>query len=334
MISVIIPTRNRCIFLRDALETILKQSLSPSDFEIIVVDNYSTDKTHKVVEDLNKGSGRIRYLFAPEPGLHIGRHLGAIEAKGEILTFTDDDIFADPRWLEAIAECFQEPEIVLVGGKILPKWEGLAPEWINIFQKKSEYGWHNGYLSLLDFGDHPSEVPAKYIWGCNFSIRKSVLFECGGFHPDGMPGDLVRYRGDGETGLCRNIEQRGYKALYQPKALIYHRVPAERLTVEYFCSRAFNQGVSDSYSEIRINNGILKSNSNDAKRDTIFKLGLNWLTGILKQILSLKKRGISICLWPNVRRIEESYKRGKTYHRQQVSGDSKLLKHVLKDIYY
>ena len=71
-------------------------------------------------------------------------------------------------------------------------------------------------LSLIDLGDDPKEIDPKLVFGCNFSIRRRVLSEAQGFHPDGMPEQLIRYRGDGETYVANFIAAKGYKAQYVP----------------------------------------------------------------------------------------------------------------------
>jgi hypothetical protein len=106
-------------------------------------------------------------------------------------------------------------------------------------------------LSILDFGETVKEIPPEYRWGCNFSVRKRIVLEAGGFHPDGFPQEMIQYRGDGETAVSKYIHGKGYKAIYNPKASVYHFVPQNRMTQDYFCKRAFNQGISDSFAEMR-----------------------------------------------------------------------------------
>lgn len=89
----------------------------------------------------------------------------------------------------------------MCGGKILPRYETKEPDWARYFP---------GYLSILDRNGEIAKVNDAGIWGCNFSIRKSVLYEVSGFHPDAMPWPLVRYRGDGETGLLNKAIEIGY----------------------------------------------------------------------------------------------------------------------------
>jgi len=331
LLSVIIPTRNRPKLLADALRSILTQSLDHNLYEILVINNGSDEDTRQMISTLNKTyANRIQYLRADEPGLHVGRHLGARHAKGEILTFTDDDIIAQPEWLKAVIESFQDNDIALVGGKNLPEWEAEPPEWTNLFKKRNEYGWFLGYLSLLDFSNNFKEIPARFVFGCNFSIRKTILYECGGFHPDGMPKELIQYRGDGETALSEAIEKKGYRTAYNPRASIYHRVPAKRLQIDYFCQRAFNQGISDSYTEIRANRGLSVP---VAKKKTLLRSFPKYILRRLTSFLSDRnepRRKVP----PARAQVNEAYHKGKVFHRKKVSNNPELLNFILKKNYF
>ncbi|RQW88744.1 MAG: glycosyltransferase [Geobacter sp.] len=251
LLSVIIPTRNRAALLYNALESITKQTFPATRFEVIIVDNGSTDATAEVCQHFKQRIPNLNYISAPLPGLHNGRHAGLKESIGEILVYADDDIEAMPTWLEAIASSFRDPMVALVGGKILPKFENQPPEWVAALGKKTDSGWSLGWYSILDFGDTEHEIPHEYVWGCNFSIRKNVLQQVGGFHPDSFPQEFIKYRGDGETAVSQAIRNLGLKAFYNPKASVYHVVSQNRLTQEYIYQRAHNQGISDSYASIR-----------------------------------------------------------------------------------
>jgi len=238
--------------LCSALKSITLQTFPPDEFEVLVIDNGSTDTTKEIVETFNKTIKNIRYFYDETPGLHIGRHRGLKEARSEILVYADDDIEAFPTWLEGIWASFQDENVALVGGKNLPKWEIEPPYWIyEMWMDTNQYGHSLGYLSVLDFGNKVMEIDPVYVWGCNFSIRKKVLLAAKGFHPDGFPQDMIQYRGDGETSISIYIRKNNYKAIYNPGASVYHFVPKNRMTIDYFCKRAFNQGVSDSYAHIR-----------------------------------------------------------------------------------
>lgn len=245
-ISVIIPTYNRLDYLKDAIISVQSQNFEFSQYEIIVVENGPETKSKKLIADLNKNGGHeVIYIHEPCMGLHNARHLGAKKSRGEIVVYIDDDVIVSPDWLRAYLDVFSDEQIVCVSGKVLPQWEAERPEWLQQF--------HPGNLSLLDLGE--SQMELKYprgVFGCNMGFRRSVIFDLGGFHPDGF-GDrrLIWYRGDGETGLYKKIAKKNYLVIYEPKALLYHRIPLSRLTPEYFYWRNFIQGISDSFTRVR-----------------------------------------------------------------------------------
>jgi glycosyltransferase involved in cell wall biosynthesis len=247
-LSVIIPTRNRSNCLASALTTLQKQDFNIAELDIIVVDNGSTDNTKQVVESFVEKLPGLRYFYASEPGLHIGRHLGMNESKTEILCYLDDDSEPFPSWAKAIYSTFQNGKIALAGGSNLPKWEQQPPKWLDAMWQRD----HSiSVLSIHDLGNEIKEINPYFVYGCNFNIRKSVLLQAGGFHPDGMPDNLLMYRGDGETAVSEYIKKNGLTAMYVPDASIYHLVSKNRMTEAYFEKRSFMQGISDSFTALR-----------------------------------------------------------------------------------
>lgn len=253
MLSIIFPTRNRSDLLACALGSLKDQSLPPNQFEVLVIDNGSMDQTAAVVKDLTSTLDNLHYYHEPELGLHAGRHRGMMEANGDILVFADDDIEALPTWLAAINEAFSDPEVAMVGGNNLPMFLEPPPAWLkSLWDRPSDGGGRSlGALSILELPHGISEFSPYLVWGCNFAIREAVLRKAGGFHPDGMPQELIRFRGDGETHLSRFVAESGLKCLFHPGASVYHKVTPERMTVAYFRQRGYSQGVSDSYTALR-----------------------------------------------------------------------------------
>ena len=322
-LSVIIPTRNRAATVSKAFESILKQTYPQSSFEVIAIDNGSTDDTKYICETFRNQIHHFRYIYEPEPGLHVGRHVGLNAAKGNILVYADDDIEAFPTWLVGIADAFEDDKVVLVGGKNLPKFEANPPEWLlKMWEKESDERKVLPYLGFFDLGDKLKEIDPYYVFGCNFSIRKSVLVEAEGFHPDSMPPEMIRFRGDGETHVSRYILKKGYKVLYHPKASVYHFVPKERMTFEYFYKRAYAQGISNSYTQIRKAGGVSR------KHRIINRL--RWLKSILEwKVKSFPNKSIS---HPE-KEISSGYWNGFNYHQKEVREDKELLKWVLRKSY-
>jgi glycosyltransferase involved in cell wall biosynthesis len=342
-VSVVVPTRNRAGLLRGAVESLAHQDFPPERFEVVIVDNGSTDGTAEVCRRfrLDNPGLSIRIVTEEIPGLLAGRHRGAREAKGEILSFVDDDIRAHTGWLRALHGTFERHRTALVGGRSLPSFEDSPPTWLrHLWDKTPSGGRALGDLSLLDLGEREKEVKPALVWGLNFSIRKEVLFEVGGFHPDCMPPHLQRYQGDGEVGLALKLEERGFRAFYQPRALVLHVIPRERLTGEYFDKRYFYQGVCDSYTEIRRRGGLsprglheegspegnppagrvmLVDRARRAAGKTLY---------LLKSTADERKtvRGLR-------RRMEKAYGEGYRFHQGEVRRDPLLLRWVLKEDY-
>lgn len=332
MLSVIIPTFNRAGLLSKALHSLEFQDISRSSFEVIIVDNGSSDNTAEIVDEYANVLGNVRYFFEPEPGLHVGRHRGLKEASGEILVYADDDIQATPTWLAAIAENFSDSAVDLVGGNNYPDFQGSVPSWLTkLWQKPFLDGQGIIYLSVLSLPAGRRVINPCYVWGCNFSIRKQVLLDACGFHPDSMPHDLIRFRGDGETHVSRYVAKNGLRCLFDSRASIYHVVSPSRMTLEYFCQRAFNQGVSDSYSQLRNPEIFQKTES------------LTLFRKVRREAGKLKRRMFNYackeqnCVDSELKRvheiISEGYHKGFNYHQKAYAEDYEVQDWVHKADY-
>lgn len=330
VISVIIPTRNRAKCLSLALESLVKQDLSSGEFEVLVVDNGSADETRETCTQYSQCFPQFQYLEAPLPGLHEGRHAGLKASSAPLLCFADDDIEAFPSWLSSVAEAFERGDVGLVGGKNLPKWESPPPHWLweKWFTSFTQWGKSLGALSILDFGDKVQEIDPYYVFGCNFSIRKDLLLKARGFHPDGMPQDLVAFRGDGESYVSGFVKQSGFKTLYHPGASVYHQVPKDRMSVDYFQRRAFNQGVSDSYRMVRELGGVLESKESPRWRRFVEKFVSNNL--LRRDVYQLSQ---DLHMSEVDRGVKNSYQAGFNFHQETCRREPRVLSWVLRESY-
>jgi glycosyltransferase involved in cell wall biosynthesis len=328
--SIIIPTLNRASLLELAIKSFCLQKFSPDNFEIFVVDNGSTDNTKDITETAINAfpSHKIRYICEPEPGLLSGRHRGVLEAKGEICIFVDDDIEADPGWLNAISESFQDPSVQLVGGRNLPKYETEPPEWLKWFWVEHPFGKLCGELSLLDFGDNVQEIDANYVWGLNFSIRRQALFDLGGFHPDCIAKHLQHFQGDGETGLTIKANETAYKAIYQPQALVWHQVPESRMTYKYFEQRYFYQGVCNSYTEIRNLESLPKTNYMQSVKE-LLKTPFRAIKQLIRNTDNTNTEEKVLKT-----KLHQSFINGVNFHRTAIRQNPQLLEWVMKKDYW
>ncbi len=233
-ISVVICTHNRAKLLEDALSSIYRSRNLDFDWELIVVDNNSTDNTKEVAISFKEKIGNFKYVFEKRQGISFAKNRGIKEVKGEIVVFTDDDVVVDPYWLKNIFTCFEaDPGLSCIGGKILPLWETAPPKWLT----KDFYP----YLALLDYGDTVVEMNSPDLWGANFSVRKAMFAKYGLFDERiGRKGNQL-YSGE-ETVFISRLIQNKEKVLYIPSVMVKHFVPKERMTKNYFRKWKFYHG--------------------------------------------------------------------------------------------
>lgn len=241
-VSVIIPTYKRLHHLLRALESLRGQSLP--ECEVLIVDNEASPEIEQLVlKNALVCKNPIRYISEPKLGLHYARHAGAQAAKGKILVFTDDDATFDTEWLQAYARAFADyPQMAAAGGPVRPLWEAAPPRWLENFLSNRPI---MPILSLMDPCKEFSVEANGFFFGVNMAIRRTILFEVGGFNPEAF-GEV--WLGNGETGLNHKLWERGLLVGYVPDAIAYHYIPMERMTVEYFKRRMGNEGACDMYT--------------------------------------------------------------------------------------
>lgn len=250
-VTVVVPTRDRADRLAICLESLTRQTVPQESFEVIVVDNGSTDRTAEVAHSFSTRLNLV-YVFEPNLGLHYGRHAGMRNARAEVLMFGEDDLIVEPGWVEAGIKAMADGTVSLAGGNLLPYFEGDIPDWLNLWWSRPVYrGRAFGYLGILDFGAGRFDVDPAYVWGGNFCVRRKVLEAVGGFHPDGMPKEFETRRGDGESYTARAIHARGGVVRFDSGITVRHTVIGPRMDQAYLERRAYSQGISDSYTETR-----------------------------------------------------------------------------------
>lgn len=240
-LSVVIPTLNRAEGLRRTLETIGQQQTDGRfTFEVIVVDNGSTDGTRQAVEAMQTSFPvPLRWVAEPRRGRPVALNTGFRHAAGEIFVITDDDLEVTPAWLQEFWRCFQEERPDGVAGRVLPRWVDGLPAWLGpeALQDLNRLG-----LGLLDHGERRlSSRTKRYCrWvGGNMAIRRDAVERVGGF-------DVRMVRGQDREYYERCVE-RGLVICYEPVALAYHLVGADRLTPAYFRRWRTRQGHYDAY---------------------------------------------------------------------------------------
>lgn len=337
--SIVIPTcSNELISM--SLSYIEKLNKPKDNYEVIVIQNIDDKKIEEVVNSYNNKIPNLRFLKEENQGLVYCRHRGAKEAQGEIICYLDDDSFVDKNWLIEIEKTFLDSNVILAGGNNTPKYESTPPKWLKYFWNNTSYGKYMSELSLIEFNTGKQKVPTWFVFGCNFIIKKDAIFKYGGFNPDTIPIDKIKYRGDGETALSYKLNNEKLCAFFNPKIKIQHYVPNKRMTIEYLKKRGYCQGISDSFSKIRKEHGFKYYNLIDTNKYLKLKkpsFFIRKYNKIIKPLLDNFYKRIDSKNYKTFLYIKEEYKKayedGFLFHQTQVRNDIDLLKYVLQQNY-
>lgn len=229
-LSVIVCTWNRAESLAAALASIDACELPPSiDWEVLIVDNNSTDDTKAVFEKFCQlHPARYRYLFEKRQGKSFALNAAIENARGDIFVFTDDDVTVDKNWLAETLKIFDTFPCIGVGGKIVDSWISRKPDWLSL---EGPYSLMT-VIVTFNHGDQPCELNAAP-YGANLALRREVFQKYGGFRTDLGPTSGSEIRGE-DVEFCRRLLRAGEKLFYAPKAIVFHPVPENRTTKRYF----------------------------------------------------------------------------------------------------
>lgn len=237
-ISVIIPTYNRADNLPAVLRSVVAQTLSPREYEVIVVDNASTDATCEAVARFTAEYPHIRYIYEPTQGVSHARNRGLQEANTPYVAFLDDDACADQDWLPQLLGGFADnsPRPQVVVGKVLLDWQTDRPDWF-----PSQYETIVGAYSPQDSNFYLK--PGDYFLTMNVALDRQILLESGGFDVRLGPQGSRHIVGD-DSELAHRLLSKGYTAYYESRAVVYHLVSGARQTRRYLLARLFWQGAT------------------------------------------------------------------------------------------
>jgi glycosyltransferase involved in cell wall biosynthesis len=244
-ITVAICTWNRSESLGETLEQFTRVRVPDgSEWELLVVNNCCTDDTDSVVKSF-QGRLPIRLLHEPLAGLSHARNLAIREATGSYLAWTDDDVLADPGWLDSIMSAFSRFDADWVFGRSIPKWLTGAPRWYSDRFK--------GHFALLDYGPEPFVVtdPAQEFFGLNFAGTRDAHLRLRGFRAE------FGFRGVGggvgeDTDMFERALAAGMRVVYTPDAVVQHMIPWTRTTKRYHRTRCWlsNEVIYDHLPEL------------------------------------------------------------------------------------
>jgi len=238
-VTVIICTRNRAKSLDRTLDTITRaRHPKDGDWELIVVDNGSTDETQQVIASYGSKLP-IRSVIETKPGLSHARNRGVDEASGEFIIWTDDDVGVNDTWMEAYLKAIEaNPKAAVLGGKIFPDLDEPETDWFRRnLDRLGELAAHR------DFGDKPLLFdPANGIepFGANFAVRAKEQRQFRYDPNRGLePGN--ERRGE-EVDLVARILAQGHEGVWVPESTVRHYITRQRQTVDYVKAYYSSQG--------------------------------------------------------------------------------------------
>lgn len=245
-ISIIICTYMRGEKLTDAIWSVIRQSMSKKEYEIIIVDNAPLTSGIKgqidyFKEKYKEFEGYIRYIGVPQKGLSYARNAGMWNAKGEYLLFLDDDVLADYYLLEEIYTAFKyHPNVGVVGGQVILDTPFPKPD---IIRKGWESLWSQFKVSENNYREVTQQFEFPY--GANYGVRRRAIWRAGGFRMCyGRVGN--DFAGGEETALAFKMLQIGYDVGIQPRAKVLHRVDHSRFNQEHV-QKTILAGVMTTY---------------------------------------------------------------------------------------
>jgi glycosyltransferase involved in cell wall biosynthesis len=244
-VSVVIPTYNRATLLGETLDALARtKPVLPGPWEVVVVDNNSTDQTRDVVLRRQKlYPVRLKYMFERQQGRSYALNAGLEATESPVIAFIDDDVVIADKWLESAAAPLLDPQraIEYSGGPVCPIWESPCPPWLS---ERTADLW--GTIAILDYGPEPFvfEERQRVPLGANMAARRTLFERIGGFSTRFGRSGQQQLLGQEVPELLARSRAAGCRGMYVPTMIVHHHVPSRRLTKEYFRRWWFGKGMS------------------------------------------------------------------------------------------
>jgi len=288
-VSIIICTYSLDNFqnLTDAVDSLLNQT--HKEIEIIIVVDGNQELYKKVVKVYDNHEKIKVEMIRENIGLSGARNTGVNSAQGHAIAFFDDDAVADNRWVENLVNIYKEHDAIAVGGKILPLWFPKKPDYF-----PDELGWLVGMTHEGFAGDKVTEV--RNTFGSNMSSKRQVFANIGLFNErygassrrtSNIQGGEARKRAsyiqgeEAEFSLrMKNKLKKGI--IYNPEAIVYHKIPSSRVKPKILLRRAFYQG----YSKALLRRLNPSSQALSTEQSYLMDLLFKYIPSRIKKVLS------------------------------------------------
>ena len=242
LVSVIVCTHNQAVLLEQCLQSLVAQTLSPDQYEVVVVDNNSTDHTQTIVGRFICRYPHIKVVAEQRIGVSHARNTGVACSQADYVAFIDDDAQALPDWVKKIVAAFRQtqPTPAVVGGQTFPHYVQSPPGWFLDGYETITRGSTKRFLN--------SRWDCYGICGMNMAFNKRLILRFGGFPTDfGHVGKKVRL-GE-ETSLVLRLYENDLPIWYDPTIRVKHLVPISKMTMRYRLRRSYQGGIAISRIE-------------------------------------------------------------------------------------
>ena len=238
LITIIMATRNRAQTLRSTLDFLLTaDNVKSLDWELLVVDNGSSDQTREVcLEFQTRFPRHFRSLVETRVGKSHALNTAIQAASGNLLAFTDDDVTCAPEYLHAIRDFFSSHIADGVQGRVFLDCEGGWPRWLDAGTA--------AMAGFRDCGEQATELKGT-MYGLNMIVKSDVFRKIGGFLPYLGPGLI----GAEDTEFSLRMRHAGMRQMYAPRIVLHHRLSRRRLTRNFFRKRFFQEGRANAYRD-------------------------------------------------------------------------------------
>ena len=241
MFSIIVCTYNRDKFIYSSLQKIAENGCAVSDYEIVLVNNNSTDETEKLCNKFHADYPQVafRYFVESNQGQSFARNRGIAETKGDWLVFLDDDAMLQPGYLANLkANIAQHPDVGAFGGQITPEFEdGIVPAWL--------CRWTYSWVSAIDMGKEVMLFKGgKFPIGANMGISRAAIEKCGTFNTE-LGRNKKNLMGGEEKDIFNRLKAAGIPIYYFPNVSVNHIIPPHRTTAEFIAKLGAGIGASE-----------------------------------------------------------------------------------------
>ena len=236
MISLLMATLNRAGTLAEVLESYCQLAPPPNGWEIVIVDNGSSDKTCEVVRSYETRLPLL-YLLETTKGKTNALNTGMKRIRGDLVLFVDDDAIPNRSWLRSYSTAEKEhAEYDVFGGPVVCRWPANDVDWLSTDEEIVHTCFGATGTGLVS-----GEVSGLVLSGANFAVRRRVLPPFPVFNPRIGPNGS-RYAMGSEADLLKRLEESGVKTWFLQDAIVQHIIRLEQLSRNWLLQRAMNSG--------------------------------------------------------------------------------------------